>query len=402
VLVALTRKLDRSLLALQAAQSPASLARAAFGCVNALVSATEVHVIFSHGEGLPPKLFHVKEGAEPTESLLHVSWRHDPLVRLFMAQPPNEPFHLSTALSDQELAQSRFGTRWLRRPGAPHGVVFPIAGRVSSSALICLFRSKERGEFTPAEMEQLDWFGTHFKLAWLRGFVREESLAINYSLQNILRHSASGLILLNWDLKVVYRNTEASESCVFWNLGAEGARNTLASAVFCCPSALLEICQRLKSSWRPTRDAHRADKPENKDDSSALAVASESTCICRGPDGLRAEVHLVSLKAWALGRPMFHIHIRRARHHEHAHEQDGGKKNIPRHPARVHPDLARLTTRERELVDYVCRGLSNEMIARQLSKSVPTVKNQLRSIFQKLSLTSRMELMARMQPALAK
>ena len=103
---------------------------------------------------------------------------------------------------------------------------------------------------------------------------------------------------------------------------------------------------------------------------------------------------------------MFHIHLTRTRQHEsahaHAHPHVGGKKNVAGNSGRMHPDLARLTTRERELVDYVCRGLSNEAIAKQLSKSVPTVKNQLRSIFQKLSLTSRMELMARMQPALAK
>jgi DNA-binding CsgD family transcriptional regulator len=56
-----------------------------------------------------------------------------------------------------------------------------------------------------------------------------------------------------------------------------------------------------------------------------------------------------------------------------------------------------LTLREREVVDCICRGLSNEAIAQQLSKSVPTVKNQLHSIFQKLAVPSRAALIALIQ-----
>jgi DNA-binding NarL/FixJ family response regulator len=59
--------------------------------------------------------------------------------------------------------------------------------------------------------------------------------------------------------------------------------------------------------------------------------------------------------------------------------------------------FSKLTVREREVVDCICRGLSNDAIAQQLSKSVPTVKNQLHSIFQKLSVPSRAALMALVQ-----
>lgn len=53
--------------------------------------------------------------------------------------------------------------------------------------------------------------------------------------------------------------------------------------------------------------------------------------------------------------------------------------------------LARLTTRERQLLMLVARGHSNEQIATDLNISYQTVKNHLSSIFAKLDVHSRAE-----------
>jgi len=59
------------------------------------------------------------------------------------------------------------------------------------------------------------------------------------------------------------------------------------------------------------------------------------------------------------------------------------------------PELAKiktLTDREREVISLICEGLANKTIARRLMISDTTVRHHLTSIFSKLDLESRLEL----------
>ena len=56
------------------------------------------------------------------------------------------------------------------------------------------------------------------------------------------------------------------------------------------------------------------------------------------------------------------------------------------------PATPQLTARERDVVRAVARGLSNRQIAAEFSLSEQTVKNHLTTIYQKLHLTSRLQL----------
>jgi DNA-binding CsgD family transcriptional regulator len=60
------------------------------------------------------------------------------------------------------------------------------------------------------------------------------------------------------------------------------------------------------------------------------------------------------------------------------------------------PDLARLTPAERAVAQSAAAGLSNAAIAEALGKSEHTVTNQLSSVFRKLQISSRAELVARL------
>jgi two-component system nitrate/nitrite response regulator NarL len=53
------------------------------------------------------------------------------------------------------------------------------------------------------------------------------------------------------------------------------------------------------------------------------------------------------------------------------------------------PAQARLTRREQDIVALIDRGLSNKEIARQLNISLPTVKNHVHDILEKLQVTRR-------------
>jgi DNA-binding NarL/FixJ family response regulator len=59
--------------------------------------------------------------------------------------------------------------------------------------------------------------------------------------------------------------------------------------------------------------------------------------------------------------------------------------------------LAQLTTRELDVVRLIGRGLSNKEIARELSIAVPTVKNHVHNVLEKLQVRRRGEAVSRLQ-----
>jgi two-component system, NarL family, nitrate/nitrite response regulator NarL len=58
---------------------------------------------------------------------------------------------------------------------------------------------------------------------------------------------------------------------------------------------------------------------------------------------------------------------------------------------------ARLTTREREIVELIDAGLSNKEIAARLHIEVPTVKNHVHNILEKLNVSRRIEAAAQLR-----
>jgi DNA-binding CsgD family transcriptional regulator len=66
-----------------------------------------------------------------------------------------------------------------------------------------------------------------------------------------------------------------------------------------------------------------------------------------------------------------------------------------RHPEHESGDgVVKLTPAEAEVVAQAVRGLTNKEIARALRKSELTVKNQLGSVYRKLGLKRRLQLIA--------
>ena len=62
---------------------------------------------------------------------------------------------------------------------------------------------------------------------------------------------------------------------------------------------------------------------------------------------------------------------------------------------------ARLTPREREVLDHILAGLDSRYIAEQLGVEVSTVRQHYKSIFAKLAVESRHQIMAQVIDELA-
>jgi DNA-binding NarL/FixJ family response regulator len=77
-------------------------------------------------------------------------------------------------------------------------------------------------------------------------------------------------------------------------------------------------------------------------------------------------------------------------------ELDGDEYAVLSIPADAPALPASLTEAERQICQLVFEGASNAAIARRRGTSVRTVANQLASIYQKLGVSSRIELVARL------
>ena len=65
----------------------------------------------------------------------------------------------------------------------------------------------------------------------------------------------------------------------------------------------------------------------------------------------------------------------------------------PRTATDISGRLAGLSDQQREVVVLVCRGLSNRLIADTLDVSEGTIKSHLHTVYEKLGVQSRIELM---------
>jgi DNA-binding NarL/FixJ family response regulator len=70
----------------------------------------------------------------------------------------------------------------------------------------------------------------------------------------------------------------------------------------------------------------------------------------------------------------------------------GWQSPVPKRDAYEEVKIARLTDREREVIELIGQGMRNQQIADKLCISVITVRHHLTSIFSKLELGDRFEL----------
>jgi DNA-binding NarL/FixJ family response regulator len=56
--------------------------------------------------------------------------------------------------------------------------------------------------------------------------------------------------------------------------------------------------------------------------------------------------------------------------------------------------ISHITSREQEIIEGICQGLSNKEIAERLGLSKYTVKTHLNNIFRKFNVTNRSKLVA--------
>jgi DNA-binding CsgD family transcriptional regulator len=286
-------------------------------------------------------------------------------------------YHFHEVVGPPEVfRQSPFYQKFASFEGWDKGLSIMFWNGEEMRAMFSLYRSPSEKDFSSAERDQLLKLARHIEIAIIRvqKIHREENLRA--ALQQFARTIPASLMLLDWSLTPVFVNLAAYESTAVWNVGRAKAQRLNPREIFRIPEPLRRTILKLKEPLIAEEDTNMESE-----------LPRPEEIRHPGDPHLKATITTTKLGPASLARPGFVILF------EDLYEQSRPAEDIRfREKA-----LQKLTPAERRVVQQVCMGRRNADIARALNKSPLTVKTQLNTIFQKLNVGSRTELVSLMK-----
>lgn len=283
---------------------------------------------------------------------------------------------------------SAFYQRFAAREGWDKGLSGLFWNKQEVRAMFSVYRGADQPDFTADDVPSLRSLMRHIGIAVERVQRLDREENIRKSLETFTRTMPLPLVLVDWERAVVFANRAAYESAANWNYGEEKARLYNSRDCFKVPSVILQQIDVLKIGIQATEPKILAS-----------SLPPPVTVTDPRNDQWKARVETVRIGRDSLARPGFFIQfIDPEGDGPPSDENHADHREAPPLSAARLRALSSLTPAERELVRYVCKGLSNREIARALNKSILTVKTQLNSIFQKLNIARRTQIVARFGP----
>jgi DNA-binding CsgD family transcriptional regulator len=360
---------EKYLLGLQRAMNVDAFWKAAQQLLAAAVPNRSIGFMLQHNPILPPL-------TRWTLPMPDGFFTAEPLKSYIAAQRRKKIVRIGDLFSNRRsFMKSRFYRRYMTPQECAQAVCLLFRENQRLVCGIVITRTPTQGDVSSAEMKLLRQLHPQFLTALrrLRSVGRERAVRMDF--EECLRQLPLPTMLLRWNLRLIYQNRAARDFCAVWEKGPAEARLTNASSGI--PSEILDRCRQLKQKWA------RAQRPR----APRRVFKRERVHHPRSPD-LRATVRLKQLSSADLARPHFLIECEALRHHTVQHAEATASRL---------PHLARLTGREQEITRLVCDGRSNQEIADEAGLSLQMVKKHLHTVFPKLEVTSRSQLMALMR-----
>ena len=295
-------------------------------------------------------------------------WRRQHPAEAWFAQHPGAAVcRLSDVVSRDELRGTVFYQRGMRREGWDKFLSIASWHGGELQGVFHLYRTSPEADFTVRELDLAEALQSHFHVALDRVLAHEEEIFQAEQFAAMLEEVPVGLLLLDWDSRLLWRNGEAAHGCAVWNYGERRAAALKARHAFRVPAPIAHACADLRQQWEEAGRSHRAALARTR-------AVSEHTL------GLHAQVVLRAAGSSAQLRPTFQIQL--------DYRRPRGDRNRPLSPGAV-ALLARLSAREREVAMRMREGLRTAEIAAELGRSPLTIKTQLAAIFAKLAIRGR-------------
>src|SRR5262249_16300276 len=300
----------------------------------------------------------------------------EPLKSHVAGKPRKRFVRISDLFSSRKhLTKSPLYRRYLAPQNCQHGAVLFFWKGEKLICAITIMRTAAQGDLTLAEMKLVRQVHRQFLTALHRLESLEREHSARTAFEELLSRLPLPTMLLRWNLKLVYQNRAAREFLSVWEKGPNEARWTNARSPI--PPEILDRCSQLKRQLAHANHLSARAKQSKKERVHHPRMRH-----------LRATVRLKRVNSGGVTRPFFLIEF-----------EDLQTKTAPRavSVAAQLPHFVQLTRREREIVQLICDGQSNQEIADEIGSSLATVKQHTHSIFHKLEINSRSRLIALMR-----
>lgn len=239
-------------------------------------------------------------------------------------------------------------------------------------AVLSVRRTAEQGNFSQTEREFLNFLHPTLDagLRRLRKLHRERERGV--AMESYLRGLPISVAFVEADGHVAFATPHACELCAIWNYGVKVGRSLKAHQSFKLPREIVNALEHISAH------SHALDSDRIPSTQAGLRLAHPDI-----PE-LFAKIDPAQTIKGPWGRPGFWVTF-------------AMNRGVAGMDANLRPEatalLQLLSPSERQVALSVTRGLRNQEIARQLSKSLRTVEFQLNMIYRKVGLTNRTQLM---------
>jgi DNA-binding CsgD family transcriptional regulator len=373
-------ELEKALLALHAAEEMQQFWRATRRVMHAALPLHYVCLCIRPFALAPSTIFR-ERAPFASEEEFRCFQELSPIQAELGRRPGAHYVRMSDVVPDRRLARTEFYRRFMRPHDDRYFACLNFWAAGAFQGMIGLHRTRDHRDFTETEGEFLAGLHPHFDTVLHRILGLHRERAVRLSLEKLVVNLPIATVLLDWDLRVTFRNRLAIDLCAVWNLGPARARAVKYAEDFRLPDEIRDYCEEFKTHWVP---GHARVCP--------LATPGGAWISHAAVPGLRATVHLLQLDAAPLSMPMFLVRL----------EQTVNGRTVPAEPEgashrEMSPRFACLSLREREVATLIGQGCSNDEVASRLGKSVLTVRKQLHSIYGKLDIAGRGRLIAIMR-----
>ncbi|RYD29876.1 MAG: LuxR family transcriptional regulator [Verrucomicrobiaceae bacterium] len=284
-----------------------------------------------------------------------------PLARVIAAQPMARTAYLNDHWPDDELKKTSFFQKIMESEGWWYAAGFLLWADSGFVGHIGMNRTREQGPYLPHERAILEELHPHVATAVKRVAAFDSERAKRAALEEVLKQQPDGMVILDWELRQVFRNKAADDFCRRWNEHQEKAGDHLPAEVAQAAGTLLSGSESLLRQ-----------PPSGKVGAPVTEIFHQAI------DGLQARIRLLHPREKQAIKPHCLIEFSRV---------------LDRPGYRPTASFS-LSMAERRVAELVAQGKSNPVVAAELHLSIHTVRAHLREIFSKLNIRHRSELAA--------
>ncbi|RYD19020.1 MAG: hypothetical protein EOP88_20505 [Verrucomicrobiaceae bacterium] len=284
-----------------------------------------------------------------------------PLARVIAEKPGAGVAYLNDHWSDDELAGTTFHKSIMEPEGWWYAAGFLLWEGGAFIGHLGMNRTRAQGPYLPHERGILEELQSHVAAAVRRVAAFDAERAKRAALEEVLKQQPDGMVILDWELRQVFRNKAADDFCRRWNERQSEAGQELPPELARAAGELLTGSERLLRQ-----------PPVGKVGTPVTEISHQEI------DGLQARIRLLHPREKQAIKPHCLIEFSRVL------DRPGYKPTAS----------FSLSMAERRVAELVAQGKSNSVAAAELHLSIHTVRAHLREIFSKLNIRHRSELAA--------